>query len=166
MLCSRTTNQCEEPQAEWRRPALGQRGSHKHSLGYLRVWPSRHGGLSSPCWSTVSPSICKDARVFRATKSLARGLFSTRRPPATGAMPGSASPPTVPSLCPLLDSLLQYPLLCPSQEKSEAWLSGRLWARGGRPKGLHLTIPGSVGTYTHHRKLPGWISHQLRKMAM
>lgn len=44
----RTTNQCEEPQAEMSRLVLGQRGAPKHSRAHLRVWSSRHGGPMQP----------------------------------------------------------------------------------------------------------------------
>lgn len=54
----------EELQAETR-PAFGGKGvqgSHKHSLAQLRVWPSRYGGLASPCWSILGVSTSKDAK--------------------------------------------------------------------------------------------------------
>ena len=65
---ARTTNQCEEPQAEMRRPALGQRRAPKHSRAHLRVWSSRHGGLSSPCSSKFSLRISKDARRLQSNQ--------------------------------------------------------------------------------------------------
>lgn len=64
----RTTNQCEEPQAEMSRLVLGQRGAPKHSRAHLRVWSSRHGGLSSPCWSKFSLRISKDARCLQSNQ--------------------------------------------------------------------------------------------------
>ena len=44
---ARTTNQCEEPQAEMRRPALGQRGS--------KTFPSPPEGLVKQTWGSIQP---------------------------------------------------------------------------------------------------------------
>ena len=75
----RTTNQCEEPQAEMSRLVLGPRGAPKHSRAHLRVWSSRHGGLSSPCWSKFSLRISKDARCLQSKSAwlMVQGVWGT-----------------------------------------------------------------------------------------
>lgn len=66
----RTTNQCEEPQAEMSRLALGQRGAPKHSRAHLRVQADMGVYPALVGLNSVSESV-KMPGIFRATKLVA-----------------------------------------------------------------------------------------------
>lgn len=151
-----------EKTTPWRRKRTG---SYKHSLADPRGWPNRPVGLPSPCCSTLCLSTSK-----LTPASSEQPSFSPKTPCAPSEHLWCHARQRLASNC-----TTSAPFARPrSSSLSGAHLGRSRRAeclaslRAGRcqPEGPYLTVPVRHGLKISHRKLPGWIRPQLRKMAM
>lgn len=146
------------------RPSEEEEEARRVSATFPRpsgAWQTR-GGASSP---GRCPALCLSASKPMPASS-GQPSFLPRAPQTTwGAMPGSASPSSC-TLLPPSRSPVPVPspvLISGAVGGLSVWQAGELGAAGQRGPTSASLLSGDLNP---PRKLPGWIRHRLRKMAV
>lgn len=128
-----------------------------------QTFPSPPEGLSKQTWGSVQlllvytvlapvkmPESSERPSILPNAYLASSDLCST--------MPGSALP--------LSNSITSVPSPAPISGVARRLAVWQACVLGRQAERASPHYPHSTGTSTRHRKLPGWIGHQLRKMAM